>query len=125
MRQNSTMDALLRSLVAAIPDDPASFSAIVGSLSTDTWPLFLERAAKHGVLGILSPYLHEELVPEPLRESFDRTKTVRAMMYERLVRSLQDAVALLEAASVPVCALKGPALGARLYGDPTARASVD
>jgi hypothetical protein len=119
------MDALLRSLIAAIPDDPASFSTIVGSLSTETWPLFLEAAARHGVLGILSPYLQNGLVPEPLRESFARTEVVRSMLYGRLVQSLCDVVARFDAVNVPVCALKGPALAARLYGDPTARSSVD
>jgi hypothetical protein len=47
------------------------------------------------------------------------------MWGERLVRAFEDVVQLFDAADIQVCALKGPALAARLYHDATARSSID
>jgi hypothetical protein len=125
MPQSDAMESILRSLLVALPDDIESFRTIAGSVSIELWPALLEHAARHGVLGVLAPYLEDGLVPAPVRESLARRSAVRTMWHERLVGSLQDIVLLFDAAAVRVCALKGPALASRLYGDPTARSSVD
>jgi Uncharacterised nucleotidyltransferase len=119
------MDALLRSLVVAVPDDLESFRTIVGSVSIEAWPSLLEHAARHGLLGVLAPYLEAGLVPEQMRASFDRQTAIRTMWGERIVQSFEDVVRLFDGASIPVCALKGPALASRLYHDATARSSID
>lgn len=119
------MDDVLRSLLAALPGDLASFRRTAGSVSIDVWPALLDAAAGHGVLGVLAPYLDAEVLTEPISQALVRRNAVRALWHEHLVRTLDDLARLFAANGVRICALKGPALASRLYGDPTARSSVD
>ena len=119
------MDSTLRSLLAALPDDRTSAADILGALSTDGWSSLIDQAAFHSVLNVIVPYIDVALVPASLRDWMVTRNAVLLALQEPLIRSFEATIAAFDRAGVPVCALKGPALSARLYGDPAVRSSMD
>jgi hypothetical protein len=55
----------------------------------------------------------------------ERRRVIESLWHAQVRASLTDAIRTLAAGHIPVCALKGPALGARLYDDPSVRPSMD
>jgi len=119
------MDSILRSLLAALPDDTASASRIIQSVRAEQWPTLFEHSIRHGVSGLLEPFLDAETVPPPTWKAFLLHNTDHLLSYKSLTRSLEEIVSLLDGAGIRVCTLKGPALAARLYDDPAVRVSTD
>lgn len=119
------MDRILRSLLAAVPDDPATAGRILQSVSLEQWPKLFEHSIRHGVSGVLEPYLDAGTVPPAVWEAFLLHNTDHLLTFRSLSRSLEEIVSWMDAADVRVCGLKGPALATRLYEDPSARVSTD
>ncbi|MDR1989798.1 MAG: nucleotidyltransferase family protein, partial [Acidobacteriaceae bacterium] len=126
--QIHTPRALLLHLLALLPDDAAAsvaLSAFYRSTDVDAWQAFVELAAIHGVLGILEPVLRRVDVPAATAVHLQRRAVVESMWHAQVRQALADAVTALTGAFIPVCALKGPALAARLYDTPAVRPSID
>jgi putative nucleotidyltransferase-like protein len=118
-------EATLRSWLAVLPEDSASFEAMVRSLSTDRWSALLDAALVHGVFGVIGRHLNPSLVPKPVWDSFIYRRTILNATQDSVIAALEATLSSFAAAGVRICALKGPALSARLYGDPSVRASID
>jgi hypothetical protein len=119
------MDRLLRSVMAALPDDPTSASRILRTVPTEQWPSLFEQSIRHGVSGVLEPCLDAERVPPETWAAFLLHNTDHLLSFRSLTRSLEEIVSWMDAADVRVCGLKGPALATRLYDDPSVRVSTD
>ncbi len=108
-----------------MPDDRAAVRAIAHSIDPEIWPSLVEHAARHGLLGVFAQHLNAEDMPATVWASFTRQHALRSLWSEQVARSLEDVASAFAAANLRVCALKGPALSARLYGDRTTRFSTD
>lgn len=120
---------ILLALLAALPDDPARAATIIqtsGSGSGDQWWIaLLDQAARHGVLGVLTPCLLRLDLPGSARQAIEQHTVIARLWHEHILATLLNVVAILDAADVRVCVLKGPTLAARLYADPSTRPSMD
>ena len=119
----------LSAVLAALPRDVdrarraiASFAEPAGD--TD-WGSLIVSATDDGVLGVLAPLLADVDLPAPARADLRRRSAVEALWHTQVIAELSHAVHTLARAGVTACALKGPVLAARVYGDPAARPSVD
>jgi hypothetical protein len=86
------MDRILRSLLAALPDDPESANRILQSVPTDHWPSLFEHTIRHGVSGVLEPYLDAETVPPATWKSLLLHNTDHLLSFRSLSRSLEQIV---------------------------------
>jgi hypothetical protein len=119
------MDSTLRALLAALPDDAASFNQVIRSIRAESWPELFEESIRHGVSGLLESHLNAEAVPPEIWKAFLLHNTDQVLVYRELARSLDEVVATLNEAGIRVCTLKGPALASRLYDEPAIRVSTD
>jgi hypothetical protein len=85
----------------------------------------LENALEHHVFGVIWPHLDATIVPETVWNAFHYHWTILVAVQESVIRTFESIVSAFERANVRVCALKGPALSARLYGNPVLRGSID
>ena len=85
----------------------------------------LEQALEHHVFGVIWPHLNRTFVPESVWSEFLYRRTVLAAFQESVTSAFEMVVASFGSDNLRVCALKGPALSARLYGDPALRSSID
>src|SRR5215831_7656040 len=92
MRNNSAMDATLRSLLAAIPGDSTSVVEITRSFSTDTWSALLENALEHHVFGVIWPHLDRAIVPETVWNTFQYHWTILVAVQESVISSFESIV---------------------------------
>lgn len=92
------------------------------------WPNFVEQANTHGLLPLLNRWIAAErpvaVPPEVARDVRLRTQAL-ALGGLRITGELISLTRILEAAGVPVLALKGPALAVRAYGDVALRPQQD
>lgn len=116
-------------LLRVLPGDVTSFRAstralAAGDQSTLQW-LFTE-AGYHGVSGVIDPLLAsaDDLSPE-LRGQAMRRLAVEELWQAHMQSAMEHAAGVLGRASVPVCALKGPVLGTRLYAPHATRHCMD
>ena len=125
-RGPSTRDTIL-SVLRALPDDEAVAERIVnGACSTGaSWQRLIDDATAHGVLAIMSPVLARAPMPDAIKTDVERRLAVQTAWQAHARASLATIVAPLTAASVRVCALKGPALAERFYSRPEQRPSMD
>jgi hypothetical protein len=108
-----------------MPDDPALARRLLRSVPSKQWPRLFEQSIRHGVSGVLEPYLDADRVPPEIWAAFLLHNTDHLVSFRNLTRSLEEIVSWMDAAEVRVCGLKGPALAARLYDDPSVRVSTD
>jgi hypothetical protein len=95
------------------------------SISMEDWLSLIDQAAIHSVLNVIVPHLDHSGVPPSVRDSMLRQSAVMLALQEPLILAFETTVAAFGKEGVRVCALKGPALSARLYGDPAMRSSID
>jgi len=119
------MESILRSWLTALPDDPASLEEITRSFTVVDWSELLEHALFHGVIGVVAPYVDRLSVPEEISDRFARRHAIARAFQESVATSLERVAGMFDAAGIRCCALKGPALSARLYGDPAIRQAMD
>ncbi|HEX2276392.1 MAG TPA: nucleotidyltransferase family protein [Candidatus Tectomicrobia bacterium] len=93
-----------------------------------SWPLLLQQARVYEV----TPFLYHHLrqlgfpsVPDAAAAELEAAYRMNAIRNTLLVRELAAVMHRLGAAGVPVMPLKGVALAASLYGDPTLRVCAD
>lgn len=120
----------LLSLLKAIPDDPAAFAraieALAGRNDPNVWQGLVACASQHGVLGVIDrPLTSQPQLPPDVREATERQIAIDQLWQEHMKRGLEDAVGTLAKAGVKACAMKGPALAARLYPPSTIRHCLD
>jgi hypothetical protein len=108
-----------------MPDNSSAVREIAASLSIDDWPAFLGAASNHGLLGVISRELHPAALPDTVRDALIYRQTILSALQDAAIRSFVAVVSALQRAGITVCALKGPALSARFYGDPAVRTSID
>jgi hypothetical protein len=118
-----------------VTDDqmPAATSVVVASLVEscrlrDGWAGVLEAAARHKLSGQVAAWLADQRgteVPEEVRVGAARLLNQSRYQAGRLLGELVSVVDALRGAGVRTLALKGPALGARVYNDPLLRPSRD
>jgi hypothetical protein len=127
-RTAESLRPLLLDLLAALPDRQAAaarlerFAATAGA---DVWPALVEYAAAHGILGVLAPVLQQVALPDAVASHLERRRVIESLWHAQVRGAQADAIRTLAAGHIPVCALKGPALAARLYDDPSVRPSLD
>ncbi len=99
---------------------------MLASLSLD-WPWLVQAADRHGVLPLLSRHLHTfpEVVPVVVMRALRERRLSDAARGLRLAAELVRLLDALAAAGLRAVTLKGPALGAALYGDLTLRTCRD
>jgi len=119
------MESILRSWLTALPDDPTSLEEITRSFTVVDWSELLEYALFHGVIGVVAPHVDRPGIPEEIRDRFAQRHAISRAFQESVATSLETVAGMLDAAGLRCCALKGPALSARLYGDPAIRQSMD
>ncbi len=112
-------------LLATLPDDTVGFERL--AKAEQDWPSLLEAASAHGVASVLAHHLDELGIPLPTetRRACREHAVVDRLAHGRIVRVLDEALAALGRAGVPVCPLKGPLLGERLYPAAELRRSSD
>jgi Uncharacterised nucleotidyltransferase len=120
----------LLALLTAAPDDQARCAAtierLLGTEDRHRWDRFVTLASRHGVLGLVNAQIAGlAQVPEGVRQSALHKVALQELWHEHLERGLRRAIAVLTAAGVDACALKGPVLARRLYSPPAARYAVD
>jgi hypothetical protein len=93
-----------------------------------SWPLLLQQARVYEV----TPFLYHHLrqlgfpsVPDAAAAELEAAYRMNAIRNTLLVRELAAVMQRFGAAGVPVMPLKGVALAASLYGDPTLRVCAD
>jgi len=119
------MESILRSLLTALPDDPTSLEEITKSFTVVDWSDLLEHALFHGLIGVVAPHVDRPGVPEEIRDRFARRYAISRAFQESACKSLERIAGMFNEAGIRSCALKGPALSARLYGDPAVRQGMD
>jgi hypothetical protein len=118
-------ERMLERLLTAMPEHPARFRDLCGAV--EDWDLLLTRALHHNVESLLHHYLQQIgfTLPSAIEERVQRWKTIKDLWQTHVQCALDETLATLEAASIPVIALKGPILGERVYPDPRMRLSAD
>lgn len=116
---------VLDCLLTLWPDDPAGFRA--ACVRVTDWSVLMEKAARHGVLGVLAWPLLEEVstLPAEVRKAIEQRRLAERLWADRLSQALGQVLEKLTDAAVQTVVLKGPILGERLYADPAARISTD
>ena len=117
-------EALL-SLAASMPGTPDALRA--ASSGVEDWDSLTTLAERNGLSGILWRELQRAGASPPASATrrFEEFVTLQRLRQPRLEKSLQEAIGAIANAGVPCALLKGPFLGARLYGDAALRPSVD
>jgi hypothetical protein len=93
-----------------------------------SWPLLLQQARTYEVTPLLYHHLRQlgfPSVPDDATAELGAAYRMNAIRNTLLVRELAAVMQRLGAAGVPVMPLKGVALAASLYGDPTLRVCAD
>ena len=119
------MESILRSWLTALPDDPTSLEEITRSFTAVEWSELLEHALFHGLIGVVAPHVDRPGVPEEIRDRAARRYAISRAFQESAGRSLERIAGMFHESGIRSCALKGPALSARLYGDPAIRQGMD
>lgn len=119
----------VQTLLAAVPDRADRLAAVAETMrgwDAATWDLLVLCASHHGVLGAIHHALLEHAdVPTQARDAIARRVAIDALWQEHLRGGLESAAAVLAASGVPVCALKGPVLAERFYGQGMTRHCLD
>ena len=110
--------------------DPGASRALLNSRASEIrdWEGAAASAAAHGLLPLLDRWFSSERVagvPPELATYVRLTSRSSALSSLRLTGELISLTRILEAAGVPVLALKGPALAVRAYGDVALRPQND
>jgi len=123
--RGETRRSRLARLLATLPDDADRFARLAET--EQDWPSLFDAASAHGVASVLAHHLDELGIPLPAatRMACRERAVVDRLAHARIVRVLDEALAALGRAGVPVCPLKGPLLGERLYPAPELRRSSD
>jgi hypothetical protein len=93
-----------------------------------SWPLLLQQAEIYEVTPLLYHHLRQlgfPSVPDAAASELGAAYRMNALRNTLLVRELTAVMQRFGAAGVPVMPLKGVALAASLYGDPTLRVCAD
>lgn len=123
----------LLTLLRALPDDLAAFDAEIDRLAAHSasetarvWPALFAAAMEDGVAGALDVGLARRSdLPSVVHDAVLRRSAVSEAWHAHQLEQLRQAVGILDDAGIEACALKGPALAARLYAPAAARHSVD
>jgi hypothetical protein len=118
-------ERLLEQLLGAIPEDPVRFKQLCGEV--EDWDQVLDRALRNSVESVLHYYLLQtgfRLSPT-IEERARRWQTIKDAWQAHTLSALDEALAVLDSASIRAVALKGPLLGERVYPDPRMRLSAD
>jgi hypothetical protein len=112
-------------LLTALPDQLAVFERRCAEV-TD-WPALLAVAGRHGLEGVLSHSLSNLFsgIPPEVREHCAQQEVFQRLAYSRCSAAFEETLQALNSAEIQAVALKGPALGERLYPHPAARPSTD
>jgi hypothetical protein len=112
-------------LLKSAPDDPVGFRQICGEI--DNWDQVFNSAVIDGVESLLRHYLIQiGFNPPPaIGERTHRWQMIKDVWLGHLRSALDEALSVLDSASVRAVALKGPVLGERVYPDPRLRLSAD
>ncbi len=115
----------LELLLSAVPDDPVRFKQLCSEV--EDWDQVLNSALHHGVESLLHHYLMELgfKLPPAIEERVHRWQTIKDLWQAHSQSTLDEALRALDSAFIPAVALKGPALGERVYPDPRMRYSAD
>src|SRR5258707_2827258 len=92
------------------------------------WPRLLLLAEAHGVLGQLAAFLNDRnapAVPAEIRQRFVELHRAQNFQTLRLTAELFRLLELFNARGISLLVIKGPALAARAYGDPSMRSYGD
>lgn len=117
-REFSFLLACLRSFFQ--PDSPVPAAAGVD------WPKLIELAKRHAVLPLLCDTTRRlDDIPEDIRQQLQSSALDAASFDLTLNAELGRLLHLFERHKIPAVALKGPVLGASLYGNRALRSSVD
>jgi putative nucleotidyltransferase-like protein len=119
----------LLSLLRALPEEPGQFDAALEPIEAGGWKMWEEfffYATYHGILGAID----SELTRNPrlsarVREAAERRRALELLWHAHVMKGLEDAVRVLSKAGIQTCALKGPVLAGRLYGNTAARHCID
>ncbi len=119
------MSAELDGLLAALPDDTGSFTRRCAEVRD--WPALLRDGEREGVAAVLHAAIRDAglTLPFEARQAAERQGALDALWRAQLDRTLDEALAALDAHAIRVVPLKGPALAERLYPDPSVRPSSD
>lgn len=116
-----TLECLLRSISGEAPRLQKCCAAV------SDWGALLIEVESHGVLGILARALTtvSPATPPNVLRDLGRRAVVQRLVQSRLQLVLDEILSTIAVAGVDALPLKGPVLGARLYGDATLRVSSD
>jgi hypothetical protein len=119
----------LLSLLCALPDEPGQLEAAIAPIEAGGWRMWEEfffYATYHGVLGAIDSELTRNLkLAARVREAAERRRALEQLWHAHVMKGFEDAVRVLAEAGIQTCALKGPVLAARLYGNAAARHCID
>jgi len=115
----------LEMLLSAIPDDSVHFRQLCNEV--ENWDDILHSALLHGVESLLHHHLIEIgfKLPPAIEDRVHRWQMIKDLWQTHAQSALDEALRVLDSASVRAVALKGPVLGERLYPDPRMRVSAD
>jgi hypothetical protein len=118
-------ERLLESLLAAAPDDLATFEQLCRKV--EDWDSLINCALVHSVESLLYYYVSavEWKLPPEIKERLERWRLVKQVWQVHSKTALDEILATFDSAAVPSVVLKGPMLGERLYPDPSIRLSAD
>ena len=118
-------ERLLERLLAAVPEDVGRFERLCGEV--EDWEKLFAEAREQGVAGVIWYHLAQPgvaVAPE-LKKQAGRYLAVERLGRTKLRAALDEAVQALEAAGIRAVALKGIALGDRVYPAPGLRPTSD
>jgi hypothetical protein len=128
LRHTETRRPTLIALLRAVHEAPDTVGEILKGVvdRPSAWEELTLWADHEGVLGVVGPLLLADSgLPGAVRAAIERHRAVQDLWQGHLLRGLEAAVTALSNAGVRSCALKGPALAARLYPDGATRPSLD
>jgi putative nucleotidyltransferase-like protein len=124
MNESTTVDAEWALLVECARPNPDAQRLGEMLRRPPDWPVLLELAEKHSVLGLAASRLREgaegAVPPEILRELKERYRA-QALFTLRLTAEMFRLFERFAASGVEALVIKGPVLSTRCYGDPALR----
>ena len=130
-RRDMTPRTALMQFLQCLPDERERFTRALEAFShrrsLADWNELVAIASYHGVLSVLDwRSLPDDVeIPREARDAAQQRVAVQHVWHRHLMSGLRTAVAALNDAGVPVCAVKGPVLAERLYPVPESRHCLD
>src|SRR5436853_2709191 len=125
VEKETNPERVLEQLLSATPEEPSRFRQLCGEVGD--WDHLLDCARRNGVESLVHHYLFRTgfRLPSAIEQRARTWQTIKDLWHAHAQSALDEALRVLDAASIRTVALKGLILGDRLYPDPKTRFSAD